>query len=187
MIDPPTPLTVALSDVLGQGTEDDANVVQSAIAEHDFPTGSRGRALLARASAIFTPRARDLVHLVIAAFGRQLRLLRVDAEVLAPVQVRNTDGTDDGVMVRQHVGQFEVATHVATAGDTFSVSLDLLNAESRETRVTLLRGGRELASELPRRGRVFFDALGAGNYQVVLEDAEGHVGELDLSLQRAAA
>jgi hypothetical protein len=50
------------------------------------------------------------------------------------------------------------------------------------TRVTVLRGEREVASEAARQGRVMLPELAAGRWRVRISDREGWVGDLDLTL-----
>jgi hypothetical protein len=66
--------------------------------------------------------------------------------------------------------------------------LDLgLDAATRETRVALFRGSREVLSEGLRRGRVLLPELAPGRWRIEVRDRGGWVGALDLVLSNRAA
>ncbi len=144
--------------------------------------------LLRRAEAIFEPARPGVLKLVLRRVGRALEVLDLVGERLEPAPARGND--EEGVMVRHRFGDREVATHVSAAGSDvgFLLSLDLWpHVDGRGPRVSLFRGARELTSEHARHGRVLFKELSPGTYRVVLSDRGDTVGELDLTLDDAAA
>ncbi len=158
-------------------------------AEHAFPTGARRKRLLERATAIFQPQRSNVLKLVIRAVRRQLELIEFVGDRIMPVPVRGP--ADDGVVVKHRFANHDVSAHVSltdhNSEQRFAVTLDLWGERTEEFRVSLFRDGREIASEVPRKGRVWFSRVAAGNYRVVME-APGHeIGQLDLALEAAAA
>ncbi|PKN58392.1 MAG: hypothetical protein CVU56_05880 [Deltaproteobacteria bacterium HGW-Deltaproteobacteria-14] len=156
-------------------------------AEASFPTGPRGERLLARARAIFLPERPGVLKLVLRHLRGALEVIEAVGDLLEPAPARG-DG-NDGVLVRHRFGDREVTAHVsASEAPRFVVTLDIWGARAPSaTRVSLFRGDRELASELPRTGRVMLPELPPGQYRVVLSDAGEYVGELDLTFTSAAA
>lgn len=165
-----------------------------ATAPTDVPPLSAARelALRRRARAIYRPEQRGVLRLTLRAIGRAIEVLDLVGESLTPVPVRSAAPGEDGVLVRHRFGRHEVTAHVSCPSDArFVIMLDVWGDPSRAAqgavRLSLFRGERELASEIPRRGRALFPAIGAGHYRVVLSDEGGYVGELDLTLAREEA
>lgn len=170
-----------------------ADVIEALEADVPFPGGARGARLLARAKAAIGASTPSLATLVVRIVDGLLELVGGEGrlgEVVSPVAVRGA--ASGGLLVRHRLGDREVATHVDLRGeDRFAVMLDLgSDAAARGTRVSLLsldRGGREVASETLRQGRVLLPVLGRGAWRVELQDSGGWVGELDLVLGERAA
>ena len=156
--------------------------------ESTFPTGHGAARLLARAKAALGCEAPSLASLAVIVAGGRLRLERSDGrvgEVMRPQTLRG--GDDGGVLVSHRLGRREVSTSIHRAGDgRFSVLMDLgVDAAHALTRVTVLRGEREVASEAARQGRVMLPELAAGRWRVRISDRDGWVGDLDLTLSDA--
>lgn len=156
-------------------------------AETAFPTGPRGERLRARARAIFEPERPGVLKLVLRHLRGALEVIEAVGDLLEAAPARGD--RNEGVLVRHRFGDREVTAHVsATESPRFVVTLDLWGDPAPSvTRVSLFRGDRELASELPRTGRVMLPELPPGQYRVVLSDAGEYVGELDLTFTSAAA
>jgi|GEM_PF-2457563 len=155
--------------------------------EHPFPEGARGERLVARAREIFQPKRPGVLKLVLRQLRGALEVVEAVGDLLEPVPARGERG--EGVLVRHRFGDREVTAHVSSSeSPRFVVTLDLWGEPTpSRTRVSLFRDGRELASELPRTGRVMLPELPAGSYRVVLTEAGEYVGELDLTFASAAA
>ncbi|MBL8783376.1 MAG: hypothetical protein JNJ59_00635 [Deltaproteobacteria bacterium] len=178
---------------LGGSTGVEAALVAALEADAPFPEGARGARLLARAKAAIGAAPPSLATLIVRVIDGVLELVGGDGrlgEVVSPVAVRG--GASGGVLVRHRLGDREVATHVdARSEGRFAVLLDFgSDAAARNTRVSLFsvdKGGREVASEVLRQGRVLLPELGVGAWRVEIEDSGGWVGELDLVLGERAA
>ncbi len=149
--------------------------------ESEFPTGARGARLMERAreAAGLTRVARATV--VVRVIGQVIEALTGG---LSPaVQVRG--GSQEGVLIRQQLGEHEVTTHL-DVDDGFVVTLDLgVDAAARGVRVTLFAMAaqeREVASDAVTQGRLRLPRLAAGLWQVRLRDAAGWSALLDLDL-----
>lgn len=170
-----------------------AMLAEALMAAETFPEGARGRRLVARAKAAIGAESTSLVTLVVRAIGEVIEILTGDhggglePRVGAPVALRGD--ARGGVLVRQRIGDREIAAHVdAREGDRFVVMLDFgLDAAARGTRVALFKDEREVSSEALRQGRVLLPELGAGRWRVQVVDAEGWVGALDLVFVGRAA
>ena len=130
------------------------------------------------------------IRLKIVALGARLEAMFqggdvAAGQVLTPAQVRGD--APGGLLVAHKIGSRAVSTHVDIDGDRFVVMMDLgREAAERGTRVSLLRDGRELASEVPMKGRWLLPRLAPGAYSVRVPEADGSVAELDLVLERSA-
>jgi hypothetical protein len=151
------------------------------------PTPEQAARLESRARGIFRERTPELLRLVVRAIGRALEVVDLSGRQLEPVPVRTQQ--DEGVLVRHRFGSHDLTAHVTSPEPaTFAILVDVWGEPEakRSVRLSLFRGERELASEVPRKGRVLFPAVRAGCYRVVLSDPAGYAGEIDLTLQHAA-
>lgn len=177
----------------------DAAAIAALRAEAPWPT-QLGRRLEAEAMLAIAARRWRLADAVlrIRAVGRRIeaffgpsdvgRMRVAEAGPGELVQAADVRGdAPGGVLVRHALGLGEAATHVDVAGDRFVVMVDLgPDAPGRGVRVSLLRDGRELASEALRKGRWLLPTLPAGAYRLSTRDRDGVVAELDLVLERSA-
>ncbi|MCB9736284.1 MAG: hypothetical protein H6745_27165 [Deltaproteobacteria bacterium] len=154
--------------------------------EEAFPNGARGARLLSRARQLGSP-SLPLAALVVRRLARALEVAHWTGIRPEPVAIRGA--LDGGVLVRERLGAHEVVAHVAEAANArFIVTLDVLGASSSgRLRATLVREGRELASELLRGDRWLLPPLAVGHYRVAFVGNDGPVGNLDLSFEDAAA
>lgn len=171
----------------GRRTPSEAAALDAVRAEAAWPA-ELGARLLARAKVAIgsarRPTAWTTVRLQIRAIGDQLEAL-VGGRVVDPVAIRGD--APGGVLLTHAFGAGQASTHIDVSGDRFVVILDLgADVADRGLRVSLSRDGRELASEVLRKGRWLMPELRAGSYEVRAADRHGQVGELDLVLERPA-
>lgn len=155
------------------------------LGETAFPRGHGAERLVARAKAALGCEAPSLASLAVTVLGGRLRVAPADGRAGEVVEPRVLRGGDDGgVLVSHRLGRREVATSIHRSGaERFSVLMDLgSDAAQALTRVTVLRGDREVASEAARQGRVMLPELTAGRWRVRISDRVGWVGDLDLTL-----
>jgi hypothetical protein len=150
-----------------------------------WPGGIEGQRLLARAKAALGCVRPSLVSLIAEERAGRVTLSPGHGrlgEVVAPTVARGEG--ESGVLVSHPLGEREVKTAIVPSGDgRFRVVLDLgHDAARRKTRVTMLHGGREVASENPRQGRVLLPMMAAGRWRLRITEAESWVGDLDLEL-----
>lgn len=165
-----------------------AVLAEALLAADAFPDGMPGRRLLARAKAAIGAEPMSLATLVVRAIGEVIEVLTGEAGKL--VQALPVRGSGPGgVLVRQRLGEREIATHIdVRADDRFVVMLDLGgDASERQTRVSLFKDEREVASEVLRQGRVLLPELSSGRWYVEVRETDGWVGGLDLVLTTRAA
>ena len=178
--------TLALSAHVA-GCERCAAIVVATTAQDPEPhVQSRADALEHRARALFDDVRPGVLRMVVRAIGKTIEVLDLVGEVLEPVPVRSA--AKEGLLVRHRFGDHDVTAHVScTRPARFGILLDIWADPVPDTvRFSLFRGERELASEIPRKGRVLFPSVDPGFYRVVVSDHEGYVGELELTLQDAA-
>ncbi len=152
--------------------------------ESTFPAGHGAARLLARAKAALGCEAPSLASLAVTVADGRLGVERADGRVGEVMKPLLRGGDDGGVLVSHRLGRRDVSTSIHRAADgRFSVLMDLgVDAAHALTRVTVLRGEREVASEAARQGRVMLPELSSGRWRVRISDREGWVGDLDLTL-----
>lgn len=140
-------------------------------------------ALERRAISLFARVRPNVLRVIVEALGRQLRVLELIGEALEPVPVRSARSED--ILVRQRFGDHAITAHISCA-DTrrFGILLDVWGDSLRDTvRFSLFRGERELASDVPRGGRVQLPTVPAGAYRVAVSDERGYLGDFELDLR----
>lgn len=152
-----------------------------------WPSGERGARLRASARAAVVRERAGRVRLLFRKLGELLEVITADFEIVAPAATRG-DG-DAGLMVRRRLGGHDLTVHASCGSPgRFNVTLDLRGSDRPAVvRFCLLRGGRELVSEVARSGRAHLPNLGRGTYRLVISDDVAPLGELDLTFEEAAA
>lgn len=152
-----------------------------------WPAGARGERLAARATAAVAHARPGVVRLLIRKLGGLLEAVTSDFELVAPTATRGD--TEPGLMVRRRLGARDLTVHVdSTRAGRFDLTLDLWGGDrSAEARFSLMRGGRELVSEVSRSGRAHLPNLTGGSYRLAITDGGALLGELDLTFEETAA
>lgn len=154
--------------------------------EGGLPAGARGARLMARARAAAGLDGHR-ASIVVRAIDQVIEVL--SGGLSLPARVRGEARA--GVLVRERLGDHEVAAHIDLIEECFLVTLDLgVDAAARGVRValfTMARDGREVASDAVTQGRLRLPEMASGQWQVRLQDAAGWSATLDLDLAHRAA
>jgi hypothetical protein len=127
-----------------------------------------------------------LLTLVVESLGASLRLISLQGELVTAAPVRGEPV--QGLLVRGGGADWEVGAQIEIDGaGGYGLQLDLPGPESRAAtvRCSLWQGRRELASEIPRHGRVLFSGLSPGSYRVLLDRPAAAPGLITLTLRGA--
>lgn len=133
----------------------------------------------------------DLFEIVVRWAQGSLELVRTSgqwsfATASQPVRRGDTPAKTGALQVEKKIGKFGVAVEVRhMERGLFRVIVRVMeNAKPADRmRVSLLSGKREQASFFARQGKVSFDRISVGSYQLVLLEAGAPVGKIRLKVE----
>lgn len=106
---------------------------------------------------------------------------------LAPVRGQRS-GDDERVQIQRHFKEIDTQIEIEKIGRnkaTIRVFLVKDRAGERNVRVTLMRGRREVSSDLPTSGPVVFENIPFDNYRIVFLRAGRSLGTYPFELKEA--
>lgn len=169
-------------------------MVQAILNSHDdLPPAEEVPERLIRKAAAFYPHSHDLLDLVLAFAGDSLRIIRasLDVRIAAPLsaaQLRTKSSSDASIVVMTK--SFEACSaevHLEKlSGNTCNIAIQVTDRLTRtlakNLRIDLVYQWRELASNPLQNGRVLFEAVKCGTYDVIIKKRGASCGAMRIKI-----
>jgi hypothetical protein len=146
----------------------------------DLPPVEEVPERLIRKAAAFYPRNRDLIDLIIALTNDTLTIIRASLDIriavpppVAPLRAGGSSGASIVVMTKSFDGLYAEVRIEKLPGNTCNIAVQITDSLRRtpaeNLRIDFVSQGRELDSSSLHNGRVLFEDVSRGSYDVIIQ------------------